>query len=96
MPIKVPADSYYIKRNGAINPFLENIILSFSVDDFVKYNPSIPFSTIMKMKALCLGREASEDLIQAYHDTNDVTILPNCSEAFDEVVSDMIADAYEW
>lgn len=96
MPIKVPVDSYYIKRNGAINPFLENIILSFSVDDFVKYNPSIPFSTIMKMKALCLGREASEDLIQAYHDTNDVTILPNCSEAFDEVVSDMIADAYEW
>ena len=48
------------------------------------------------MKALCLGREASEDLIQAYYDTNDVTILPNCSEAFDEVVSNMIADAYEW
>lgn len=96
MPIKVPVDSHYIKRNGAINPFFENIILSFSVDDFVKHNPSIPFSTIMKMKALCLGREASEDLIQAYYDTNDVTILPNCSEAFDEVVSNMIADAYEW
>lgn len=96
MPVKIPSNGYQIKTNGVINPYLEHVILSIPVDDFIKYNPSISFSTIMKMKALCLGRKACEELVNVYKETKDVTLLPNCSEVFVDTVNDLIDMEYDW
>ena len=96
MPVKVLSNNYRIKSNGVVSPFIEHVVLSIPIDDFVKHNPAITFSTIMKMKALCLGRKACEELVNAYKETKDVTLLPNCSEVFVDTVNDLIDMEYDW
>lgn len=94
-----------IKRKYSLSTDVSNYALIYDGKDLnhfggIKVDLKIPidkisfidFDTSLKMKMMCLGRERCLDMVN----TKIVSVYPNCSERFAELVDEWYKNDYMW